>query len=65
MTKHAMAAARSPCWCSRISLLALVAIWARGDSSSVAGVMLEVSGVLLLFGVSAIVSRRLLHGLLG
>jgi len=48
-----------------VPLLALVAIWARGDSSSLGGIVLEVSGVLLLFGVSAIVSRRLLHTLLG
>jgi CPA2 family monovalent cation:H+ antiporter-2 len=48
-----------------VPLLALVAIWARGNSTSIGGVVLEVLGVLLLFGVSAIVSRRLLHTLLG
>lgn len=48
-----------------VPLLALVAIWARGDSSSLGGIVLEVSGVLLLFGVSAVVSRHLLHTLLG
>lgn len=48
-----------------VPLLALVAIWARGDSTSIGGVVLEVLGVLLLFGVSAVVSRRLLHTLLG
>lgn len=48
-----------------VPLLALAAIWARGESSSFGGVVLEVSGVLLLFGVSAIVSRHLLHKMLG
>jgi CPA2 family monovalent cation:H+ antiporter-2 len=48
-----------------VPLLALAAIWARGESSSFGGVVLEVFGVLLLFGVSAIVSRRLLHKMLG
>lgn len=32
-----------------VPLLALAAIWARGESSSFGGVVLEVSGVLLLF----------------
>jgi CPA2 family monovalent cation:H+ antiporter-2 len=48
-----------------VPLLALVAIWARGDASSLGGVTLEVSGVLLLFAVSALVARRLLHKILG
>jgi CPA2 family monovalent cation:H+ antiporter-2 len=47
-----------------VPLLALVAIWARGDATSIGGVVLEVLGVLLLFGVSAIIARRLLHTLL-
>lgn len=48
-----------------VPLLALLAIWARGDSPGLGSVLLEVAGVLLLFAVSAIASRRLLHGLLG
>lgn len=47
-----------------VPLLALLAIWARGDSPSVGNVLMEVSAVLLLFAVSAIASRRLLHKLL-
>lgn len=48
-----------------VPLLALLAIWARGDSPGIGSVLLEVAGVLLLFAVSAIASRRLLHRLLG
>lgn len=48
-----------------VPILALLAIWARGGSPRIESVLLEVSGVLVLFAVSAIASRRLLHGLLG
>lgn len=47
-----------------VPLLALLAIWARGASPGLGSVLLEVVGVLLLFAVSAIASRRLLHRLL-
>ncbi|WP_240126961.1 cation:proton antiporter domain-containing protein [Thermomonas alba] len=47
-----------------VPLLALLAIWARGGSPRIDSVLLEVGGVLLLFAVSAIASRRLLHRLL-
>ncbi len=45
-------------------LLALLAIWARGESPKIESVLLEVLGV-LLFAAAALASRRLLHGLLG
>ena len=48
-----------------VPLLALLAIWARGESPKIEHVLLEVFGVLLLFAAAALVSRRLLHGLLG
>lgn len=48
-----------------VPLLALLAIWARGDAPGFGSVLGEVAGVLLLFAVSALASRRLLHGLLG
>ncbi|MEZ1377024.1 sodium:proton exchanger, partial [Enterobacter hormaechei] len=48
-----------------VPLLALLAIWARGDAPGLGRVLGEVAGVLLLFAVSAVASRRLLHGLLG
>lgn len=48
-----------------VPLLALLAIWARGDAPGLGSVLGEVAGVLLLFAVSAVASRRLLHGLLG
>ena len=48
-----------------VPLLALLAIWARGESPKIEHVLLEVFGVLLLFTAAALVSRRLLHGLLG
>lgn len=48
-----------------VPLLALLAIWARGDSPKIEAVLLEVLGVPVLFAVSAIASRHLLHGLLG
>lgn len=48
-----------------LALLALLAIWARGDAPGLGRVLGEVAGVLLLFAVSAVASRRLLHGLLG
>ncbi len=47
-----------------VPLLALIAIWARGDSPRIEHLLLEVGGVLLLFAVSVVASRRLLHGLL-
>ena len=47
-----------------VPLLALLAIWARGAAPGLGSVLGEVVGVLLLFAVSAVVSRRLLHGLL-
>lgn len=46
-------------------LLALLAIWARGESPKIESVLLEVLGVLMLFAAAALASRRLLHGLLG
>ena len=46
-------------------LLALLAIWARGESPKVESMLLEVLGVLVLFAAAAVASRRLLHGLLG
>ncbi|RIK28549.1 MAG: sodium:proton exchanger, partial [Chloroflexi bacterium] len=48
-----------------VPLLALLAIWARGESPKIEHVLLEVFGVLLLFAAAALASRRLLHGLLG
>lgn len=48
-----------------VPLLALLAIWARGDSPKIESVLLEVLGVLVLFAAAAVASRRLLHGLLG
>jgi CPA2 family monovalent cation:H+ antiporter-2 len=48
-----------------VPLLALIAIWARGDSPELGHVLLEVAGVLLLFAGSVLASRHLLHGLLG
>ncbi len=48
-----------------VPLLALLAIWARGESPKVESMLLEVSGVLVLFAAAAVASRRLLHGLLG
>ena len=45
--------------------LALLAIWARGESPKIEHVLLEVFGVLLLFAAAALASRRLFHGLLG
>ena len=48
-----------------VPLLALLAIWARGDASGPGRVLGGVAGVVLLFAVSAVASRRLLHGLLG
>ena len=48
-----------------VPLLALLAIWARGESPKIEHVLLEVFGVLLLFAAAVLVSRRLLHGLLG
>ena len=48
-----------------VPLLALLAIWARGESPKVESVLLEVLGVLVLFAAAAVASRRLLHGLLG
>jgi CPA2 family monovalent cation:H+ antiporter-2 len=48
-----------------VPLLALLAIWARGESPKIESVLLEVLGVLLLFAAAALASRRLLHGLLG
>jgi CPA2 family monovalent cation:H+ antiporter-2 len=47
-----------------VPLLALLAIGARGESPLVTSVVLEVAAVLCLFAVSAILSRRFLHGLL-
>lgn len=47
-----------------VPLLALLAIWARGDSPRIDQLLLEVGGVLLLFAVSAVASRRVLHALL-
>ena len=48
-----------------VPLLALLAIWARGESPKVESMLLEVLGVLVLFAAAAVASRRLLHGLLG
>jgi len=48
-----------------VPLLALLAIWARGESPKIESVLLEVLGVLMLFAAAALASRRLLHGLLG
>ncbi len=48
-----------------VPLLALLAIWARGESPKIESVLLEVLGVLMLFAAAAFASRRLLHGLLG
>lgn len=48
-----------------VPLLALLAIWARGDATGLSRVLGELAGVLLLFAASAVASRRLLHGLLG
>lgn len=48
-----------------VPVLALLAIWARGESPGPGSVLLEVLGVLALFALSAIASRRLLHGVLG
>ncbi len=48
-----------------VPLLALLAIWARGEAPEIEAVLLEVLGVPALFAVSAIASRHLLHGLLG
>ncbi|HBO8848948.1 TPA: M48 family metalloprotease [Pseudomonas aeruginosa] len=47
-----------------VPLLALLAIWARGESPKIESVLLEVLGVLMLFAAAALASRRLLHGLL-
>ncbi len=47
-----------------VPLLALLAIWARGELK-IESVLLEVLGVLMLFAAAALASRRLLHGLLG
>ena len=48
-----------------VPMLALLAIWARGDSPKIESVLLEVFGVLVLFVAATLASRRLLHGLLG
>ena len=48
-----------------VPLLALLAIWARGESPRIESVLLEVLGVLLLFAAAVVASRRVLHGLLG
>lgn len=48
-----------------VPMLALLAIWARGDSPKIESVLLEVLGVLVLFVAATLASRRLLHGLLG
>ena len=53
----ATAAVPSPCWSFRdlasVPLLALLAIWARGESPKIEHVLLEVFGVLLLFAAAA------------
>lgn len=48
-----------------VPLLALLAIWSRGESPKIESVLLEVLGVLVLFAAASVASRRLLHGLLG
>jgi CPA2 family monovalent cation:H+ antiporter-2 len=47
-----------------VPLLALLAIWARGETPDVLAIVAEVLGVLLLFAVAALLARRVLHGLL-
>lgn len=47
-----------------VPLLALLAIWARGEAVSPLRILGEVAGVLALFVVAALVARRVLHGLL-
>lgn len=48
-----------------VPLLTLLAIWSRGQSPKIESVLLEVVGVLVLFAVSVIGARRVLHSLLG
>ncbi|SFF65975.1 monovalent cation:H+ antiporter-2, CPA2 family [Fontimonas thermophila] len=48
-----------------VPLLALLAIWARGEVPRAERVLLEVLGVLLLFAAAAIASRHVLRGVLG
>ena len=48
-----------------VPLLALLAIWARGESPKIESVLLEVLGVLMLFAAAALASRRRCNGLLG